>query len=89
MEEAQHSIFLSFYKTATIQCTLNLYATVSSVVHFPITNALGLDPRPATLEVGDYVLSPGIVIERKSVPDLLGSFTSGRLYTQVSEGAEF
>ena len=25
----------------------------------------GLDPRPATLEVGDYVLSPGIVVERK------------------------
>lgn len=43
----------------------------------------GLDPRPATLEVGDYVLSPGIVVERKSVPDLLGSLTSGRLYTQV------
>lgn len=25
----------------------------------------GLDPRPATLEVGDYVLAPGIVVERK------------------------
>ncbi|QRV78347.1 DNA excision repair protein ERCC-4 [Ceratobasidium sp. AG-Ba] len=37
---------------------------------------------PATLTVGDYVLTPDIVVERKSVPDLIGSFASGRLYTQ-------
>lgn len=34
---------------------------------------------PATLTVGDYVLTPDIVVERKSVPDLIGSFASGRL----------
>ncbi|KAJ3225748.1 hypothetical protein HDU81_007686 [Chytriomyces hyalinus] len=39
--------------------------------------------RPCTLEVGDYVLTPTICIERKSIPDLVGSFKSGRLYTQV------
>lgn len=38
---------------------------------------------PATLEVGDFVLTPEIVVERKSVSDLFGSFASGRLYTQV------
>lgn len=37
---------------------------------------------PLTLEVGDYILSPSIAVERKSIPDLYGSFASGRLYTQ-------
>ncbi|KAG8933581.1 hypothetical protein FRC02_011596 [Tulasnella sp. 418] len=37
---------------------------------------------PATLTVGDYVLTPNICVERKSVPDLIQSFISGRLYTQ-------
>lgn len=35
---------------------------------------------PATLTVGDYILTPDICIERKSLPDLLASFNSGRLY---------
>ena len=34
---------------------------------------------PATLTVGDYVLTPDICIERKSIPDLISSFNSGRL----------
>lgn len=38
---------------------------------------------PVTLEVGDYVLSPLICVERKSIQDLFMSFTSGRLYHQV------
>ena len=38
---------------------------------------------PVTLEVGDYVLSPDICVERKSVPDLIGSLQSGRLYNQA------
>lgn len=37
---------------------------------------------PATLEVGDYVLSPEVVVERKAVPDLIQSLGSGRLYHQ-------
>ncbi len=44
----------------------------------------GLALVPVTLEVGDFVLTPEIVVERKSVSDLFGSFASGRLYTQVS-----
>lgn len=38
---------------------------------------------PVTLEVGDYVLSPLICVERKSIQDLFTSFASGRLYHQV------
>ncbi|KAJ3035702.1 hypothetical protein HDV00_003463 [Rhizophlyctis rosea] len=37
---------------------------------------------PCTLEVGDYVLSPSLCVERKSVSDLIQSLKSGRLYTQ-------
>ena len=35
---------------------------------------------PATLTVGDYILTPDIAVERKSIPDLIQSFNSGRLY---------
>lgn len=38
---------------------------------------------PCMLTVGDYVLTPDIVIERKSVSDLISSFASGRLYHQA------
>ncbi|EKM77091.1 hypothetical protein AGABI1DRAFT_122321 [Agaricus bisporus var. burnettii JB137-S8] len=37
---------------------------------------------PATLTVGDYILTPDICVERKSLSDLVSSFNSGRLYTQ-------
>jgi ERCC4 domain len=39
---------------------------------------------PATLTVGDYILTPDICVERKSVPDLVSSFNSGRLYDGFS-----
>ncbi|KAF4124587.1 DNA excision repair protein ERCC-4 [Geosmithia morbida] len=38
---------------------------------------------PCMLTVGDYVLSPNIVVERKSISDLVSSFKDGRLYTQA------
>ena len=38
---------------------------------------------PLTLEVGDYILSPNLCVERKSISDLFSSFQSGRLYTQA------
>ncbi|MCJ1352945.1 MAG: hypothetical protein MMC33_002929 [Icmadophila ericetorum] len=38
---------------------------------------------PCMLTVGDYVLSPTICIERKSVQDLISSFKNGRLYNQA------
>ena len=34
------------------------------------------------LKVGDYILSPDICVERKSVSDLIGSLNNGRLYNQ-------
>ncbi|KAI9591455.1 hypothetical protein BDF19DRAFT_455072 [Syncephalis fuscata] len=49
----------------------------------PILHEQGLDIIPCTLIVGDYVLSPDICVERKSIADLISSFQSGRLYTQV------
>jgi DNA excision repair protein ERCC-4 len=38
---------------------------------------------PCMLTVGDYILSPTICIERKSVSDLISSFRDGRLYNQA------
>lgn len=38
---------------------------------------------PCMLTVGDYVLTPQICIERKSIKDLISSFKDGRLYTQA------
>lgn len=38
---------------------------------------------PCMLTVGDYILSPTICIERKSVSDLISSFKDGRLYNQA------
>ncbi|KAK4635214.1 DNA repair protein rad16 [Fulvia fulva] len=38
---------------------------------------------PCMLTVGDYVLTPEICIERKSVRDLISSFSDGRLYNQA------
>ncbi|XP_067912356.1 DNA repair endonuclease XPF isoform X2 [Heterodontus francisci] len=42
----------------------------------------GIDIEPVTLEVGDYILTPDICVERKSVSDLIGSLNNGRLYSQ-------
>lgn len=42
----------------------------------------GIDIDPVTLEVGDYILTPDICVERKSVSDLIGSLNNGRLYNQ-------
>jgi DNA excision repair protein ERCC-4 len=43
---------------------------------------------PCMLTVGDYVLTPQICIERKSVRDLIGSFANGRLFNQVESMME-
>ncbi|XP_003417763.2 DNA repair endonuclease XPF isoform X1 [Loxodonta africana] len=42
----------------------------------------GIDIEPVTLEVGDYILTPEMCVERKSVSDLIGSLNNGRLYSQ-------
>ncbi|MBE3112537.1 MAG: hypothetical protein IMZ46_18845, partial [Acidobacteria bacterium] len=38
---------------------------------------------PCMLTVGDYVLTPTVCVERKSVGDLISSLRDGRLYTQA------
>ena len=43
----------------------------------------GLEIVPATIEVGDYIVTPELCVERKSVSDLIGSLMSGRLYGQA------
>jgi DNA excision repair protein ERCC-4 len=43
---------------------------------------------PCMLTVGDYVVTPEICIERKSVRDLIGSFANGRLFNQVESMME-
>ncbi|KAG1844373.1 hypothetical protein F4604DRAFT_1821532 [Suillus subluteus] len=52
-------------------------STLLSLLH-----ASGLLVIPATLTLGDYILTPDICVERKSIPDLVASFNSGRLYAQ-------
>jgi len=49
----------------------------------PLLHSAGMDIIPITLTIGDYILSPNICIERKSISDLFQSFASGRLITQV------
>jgi DNA excision repair protein ERCC-4 len=48
-----------------------------------LLHAQNMDVIPAQLTVGDYILTPSIAVERKSVSDLIGSFKSGRLFNQV------
>ncbi|KAF4984301.1 hypothetical protein FZEAL_513 [Fusarium zealandicum] len=38
---------------------------------------------PCMLTVGDYILSPNICVERKSISDLVSSFKDGRLFNQA------
>ncbi|KXN82152.1 DNA repair protein rad16 [Leucoagaricus sp. SymC.cos] len=52
-------------------------STLPSLLH-----AASIYVVPATLTVGDYILTPDICVERKSLSDLVQSFNSGRLYTQ-------
>ncbi|KAG1650998.1 DNA repair endonuclease XPF [Nymphon striatum] len=43
----------------------------------------GIEIEPVTLEIGDYILTPDICVERKSVSDLISSLNCGRLYNQA------
>jgi DNA excision repair protein ERCC-4 len=48
-----------------------------------LVNARGMDIIPCMLTVADYVLTPDICVERKSVSDLIGSLNNGRLFNQA------
>lgn len=43
----------------------------------------GVEVVPIQITVGDYILTPDICVERKSISDLIGSLNSGRLYNQA------
>uniref|UniRef100_A0A158Q8B8 DNA repair endonuclease XPF n=1 Tax=Elaeophora elaphi TaxID=1147741 RepID=A0A158Q8B8_9BILA len=45
----------------------------------------GIDLIPATIEVGDYILSPNIAVERKALDDLTQSLHSGRIFRQIEQ----
>ncbi|CAL9181842.1 unnamed protein product [Musa hybrid cultivar] len=69
----------SFWKI--FQVIVDMREFMSSLPN--VLHLKGMHVIPVTLEVGDYVLSPQICVERKSIADLFQSFASGRLYHQV------
>lgn len=48
-------------------------------------NQMGMEVVPKQLNVGDYILTKTICIERKALQDLIQSLNSGRLYNQVGK----
>ncbi|CAM9482773.1 unnamed protein product [Chrysoparadoxa australica] len=58
--------------------TRELRSMLPSLLH-----KAGFILKARTILVGDYVLTPDICVERKSVSDLFSSFASGRLYNQA------
>jgi DNA excision repair protein ERCC-4 len=50
-----------------------------------LLHSFDLSVVPVTLEVGDYILSPTICIERKSIFDLIGSLRTGHLFKQMTQ----
>ncbi|KAK5647030.1 hypothetical protein RI129_005494 [Pyrocoelia pectoralis] len=49
----------------------------------------GIEIEPLTIAVGDYILTPDICVERKSISDLIGSLNSGRLYQQCTQMSRY
>lgn len=44
---------------------------------------------PCQLTVGDYILSPTMCVERKSIKDLIQSFQNGRLFNQCEQMLQY
>ncbi|KAL8283775.1 hypothetical protein RQP46_005207 [Phenoliferia psychrophenolica] len=40
---------------------------------------------PTTITIGDYIITPEMCVERKAIPDLISSFSSGRLFQQCEQ----
>lgn len=49
-----------------------------------LLKAVGVNIEIKTLPVGDYIVAPEIVVERKSIRDLLSSIFDGRLFDQCN-----
>lgn len=56
---------------------------LSTLLSRLVTSQQGFELVPLVIAVGDYVLTPEICVERKSLSDLFQSMSSGRLYNQV------
>ncbi len=49
-----------------------------------LLKAVGLNLEMKTLPIGDYIVAPETVVERKSIRDLMASIFDGRLFDQCS-----
>ena len=49
-----------------------------------LLKSIGMNVEVKTLPVGDYIVAPETVVERKSIRDLMSSIFDGRLYDQCS-----
>jgi len=49
----------------------------------PFLESMGCDVKRIQLEIGDYIISNTVAIERKSVQDFLASIMDGRLFSQL------
>ncbi len=49
-----------------------------------LLKAVGVNIEVTTLPVGDYIVAPEIVVERKSIRDLISSIFDGRLFDQCN-----
>jgi len=49
-----------------------------------LLKAVGLNVEMKTLPIGDYIVAPETVVERKSIRDLMSSIFDGRLFDQCS-----
>lgn len=88
-ERSGHEAFLMSKFAGAIEETVHRKIIVdtrelrSSLPYVLYRHKFVLEPR--TIDIGDYILTPTICIERKSTADLISSLNSGRLYTQVEQ----
>ena len=57
-----------------------------------LLKSIGLNIEMKTLPIGDYIVAPETIVERKSIRDLLSSIFDGRLFdqcTRLKENFEF
>lgn len=69
--------FMAVLNLISVQVIVDIREFRSSLPS--LLHAASLMVIPVTLTVGDYILTPDICVERKSIPDLISSFNSGRL----------
>ena len=49
-----------------------------------LLKSIGLSIEMKTLPIGDYIVAPETIVERKSIRDLMASVFDGRLFDQCS-----